>query len=73
MIWTFLLLGAVRYPGFDEFANLTNLHQLVLGGNRLTGEVPIELAELANLEELILDGNRLTGPVPRGLRDILEA
>ena len=55
-----------------ELANLSNLEQLGLGANRLTGPIPPELGGLANLEFLDLSANRLTGPIPTELRNLAE-
>ena len=40
---------------------------LVLVGNGLTGELPMELVELSNLTHLILSGNQLEGEIPTEL------
>ena len=42
-----------------ELGSLSNLVKLVLWGNDLTGEIPVELGTLANLEELGLWGNQI--------------
>ncbi len=38
--------------------------ELVIFGNRLTGEIPPELGGLTNLQVLVLDGASLTGEIP---------
>ena len=53
-----------------ELGNLTNLTELSLVYNQLTGEIPAELGSLTNLESLWLRGNQLTGCIPAGLRDV---
>ena len=47
--------------------NLTNLEQLWLFNNQLTGEIPAELGSLTNLEQLWLYNNQLTGEIPAEL------
>ena len=41
--------------------------KLVLWGNELTGEIPVELGTLANLTSLSLSQNQLTGEIPTEL------
>ena len=43
---------------------------LKLEGNRLSGEIPLELGDLANLESLGLEGNRLSGKIPPELGNL---
>ena len=43
--------------------SLTNLTILSLGGNELTGEIPVELGSLTTLEGLYLNDNQLTGEI----------
>ena len=50
-----------------ELGSLSNLVKLVLWGNELTGEIPVELGSLANLEVLSLSDNQLSGMVPQTL------
>ena len=40
---------------------------LLLGGNELSGPVPVELGNLTSAQILLLDRNRLTGPLPAEL------
>ena len=47
-----------------ELGSLSNLVQLVLWGNELTGGIPAELGSLTNLELLSLSTNQLTGEYP---------
>ena len=47
-----------------EIGNLTNLTDLGLWGNRLTGSIPPEIGNLTNLTYLNLSGNQLTGSIP---------
>jgi Leucine-rich repeat (LRR) protein len=53
-----------------ELADLTQLQELNLSGNRLTGQIPPELGDLANLKTLILGGNELAGTIPPELGDL---
>ena len=64
-----------------ELGSLTNLWDLWLSGNELTGEIPSQLASLIELEYLALGfvsnnpegrsgGNRLTGEIPAWLGDL---
>ena len=46
---------------------MSNLKELGLWGNDLTGEIPRELGGLSNLEQLWLNINDLTGEIPREL------
>ena len=54
--------AAVQNQG--ELGGLSNLTELVLYGNQLTGEIPPALGRLSNLTELVLYGNQLTGEIP---------
>ena len=45
-----------------ELGQLSQLEQLILGGNQLTGPIPTELGQLSDLRRLSLRGNQLTGP-----------
>lgn len=47
--------------------NFTSLRRLVLTGNGVYGEVPIEIGELANLEEITLSRNQFAGEIPASL------
>lgn len=51
-------------PG--ELADLTNLHQLILSGNALTGSVPADL----NVNHLYLDHNQFSGTIPDFTSDL---
>ena len=50
-----------------ELGSLTNLRQLGLNGNQLSGEVPLKLGNLTNLQALNLAGNQLGGEIPMEL------
>ena len=59
-----------------ELGNLTNLENLVLvgdplsGDNLLSGEIPTELGNLTNLEKLNLSFNQLSGEIPASLGNL---
>jgi len=48
----------------SEIGQLTNLTQLYLVDNELTGEIPSEIGNLMNLLLLEIVGNQLTGEIP---------
>ena len=52
-------------PG-DVFTALSDLTEIDLRDNQLTGPLPVELCTLAHLEGLYLYENRLTGDIPLG-------
>ena len=65
--------ATVQHQG--ELGGLSNLTELVLYGNQLTGEIPPELGGLSNLTQLVLDHNWLTGEIPPelgGLSNLTE-
>ena len=47
--------------------SLTNLEELDLDGNQLSGAIPSELGSLSSLEQLILHSNQLSGAIPSEL------
>ncbi|MED6120980.1 hypothetical protein PIB30_025757 [Stylosanthes scabra] len=47
-----------------DLSNCTNLQQLMLGDNKLTGEVPPSLMNLPSLTHVSLENNWLQGPMP---------
>ena len=49
---------------------LSNLTDLNLSRNQLSGEIPSELGTLSNLRGLYISGNQLTGCIPAGLADV---
>ena len=50
-----------------ELGQLTNLTDLWLSNNQLTGAIPTELGQLTNLTFLNLYNNQLTGAIPTEL------
>ena len=51
---------------------VSNVYDLKLGGNALSGEIPPELGNLSKLRELYLHENDLSGCVPGSLKDQLD-
>ena len=49
---------------------LTNLEELSISDNRLTGAIPLELGRMTSLQLLALSGNRLTGAIPAELANL---
>ena len=54
----------------DGSGKLTELRELNLSYNSLTGEIPPELGNLTNLELPDFDRNQLLGPVPQELGEL---
>ena len=50
--------------------SLTNLKELFLSRNQLTGTIPPELSNLPNLDKLFLSDNQFTGCIPFILREV---
>lgn len=50
-----------------RIGNLTNLQQVLLQNNNITGGIPPELGKLSKLQTLDLSNNRFSGPVPETL------
>ena len=50
--------------GPPELGSLSNLKDLILHSNELSGEIPAELGNLSNLWSLALNGNQLSGEIP---------
>ena len=47
-----------------ELGNLSNLEELSLNDNQLSGTIPVELANLTNLRDLNFGVNQLSGTIP---------
>ncbi|KAL0351253.1 UNVERIFIED_CONTAM: hypothetical protein Scaly_1514000 [Sesamum calycinum] len=58
------LLEPILGPIPSSIAELTQLTQLKLGGNLLTGTIPLGIQRLRNLTLLHLERNQLSGPIP---------
>ncbi|XVF45150.1 hypothetical protein PTKIN_Ptkin02bG0181900 [Pterospermum kingtungense] len=56
-------ISGTLHPAVD---NLTALHHLWLGGNKISGSIP-EMASLGRLETLHLEKNNFSGPIPISL------
>ena len=54
-------------PILPSLGNLTNLFELNLSHNQLSGAIPSQLGDLPNLQWLYLAGNQLTGCIPDAL------
>ncbi|XP_076897495.1 putative LRR receptor-like serine/threonine-protein kinase At4g30520 isoform X2 [Bidens hawaiensis] len=48
-------------------ANLTNLRQVLLQNNNISGQIPVGIGHLPKLQTLDLSNNKLTGHVPESL------
>ncbi|KAL5716603.1 hypothetical protein ACHQM5_018271 [Ranunculus cassubicifolius] len=53
-----------------EFANLTYLREISLGGNFASGSIPREFGRISTLERLSLGDNNLVGPLPPELGNL---
>eukprot|EP00245_Coleochaete_scutata_P015281 TRINITY_DN6749_c0_g1_i15.p1 TRINITY_DN6749_c0_g1~~TRINITY_DN6749_c0_g1_i15.p1 ORF type:complete len:141 (+),score=10.90 TRINITY_DN6749_c0_g1_i15:35-457(+) len=53
--------------GTESLGSLTNLSQLYLYSNNLTGSIPNSLGALSNLDVLLLNENKLSGSIPNSL------
>ena len=50
--------------------NLSNLKELILNDNQLTGTIPSELGNLSNLQKLLLHNNNFEGDLPEEVNDL---
>ncbi|ONK69705.1 uncharacterized protein A4U43_C05F25870 [Asparagus officinalis] len=50
--------------------NLTNLQQILLQNNNITGEIPVELGLLPKLQTMDLSNNRFSGKIPDSLGNL---
>ncbi len=64
------MLSRCARPVPPELGNLTELEELDLRDNDLSGPIPPDLGNLASLASLRLSGNDLTGPIPPQLGDL---
>ncbi|XP_065875477.1 piriformospora indica-insensitive protein 2 [Euphorbia lathyris] len=55
---------ALVVPLSGIIGNFTNLRRLILTGNGVYGNIPIQIGDLLSLEEITLSRNRLTGGIP---------
>ena len=57
-----------RYPPLpQEIAECSQLSNLSLRNNKLSGPLPTDLGRCTLLENIILEGNQLSGPLPASL------
>ncbi|KAG8365051.1 hypothetical protein BUALT_Bualt18G0062800 [Buddleja alternifolia] len=54
----------------EEIGNLSNLMEISLLENELTGKIPFTVRYLQNLQGLRVTNNKLEGPIPDGLCDM---
>lgn len=54
----------------NTIGNDSALSCLILGQNKLTGELPPSIANARNLQILNVMDNSMTGPIPRGIGEI---
>jgi Leucine-rich repeat (LRR) protein len=54
----------------DVLSGLTELTDLELGNDQLTGSIPSSLGNLSNLQYLVLDGNQLSDSIPFSLGNL---
>ena len=55
-----------------DLSGITNLTELALHENQLSGTIPASLGAITSLELLWLAKNRLTGPIPEELGNLIE-
>ena len=58
---------------YEELGRLSNLTNLWLNSNQLSGTIPSELGGLSSFERWRLRDNRLTGCVPEGLASVEDS
>ena len=56
----------------SDLGDLSDLEDLWLDDNQLTGEIPSALGGLVNLQRLLLGNNQLTGCIPASLQDVAD-
>ena len=73
-----MIMETLNIKGFIKMAllmvigNDTNLTQLFLSSNQLTGFIAPEIGNLTNLEELWLNENQLTGEIPNSICELTD-
>lgn len=64
--------GFVDHPVPDFLANMTNLRELSMKQNSLTGTIPTFLGGLTDLQVLDLDFNKLNGTIPEAIGNLIQ-
>lgn len=64
--------GFTDHPVPDFLASMTNLRELSMKQNSLTGAIPAEIGLLTDLQVLDLDFNKLNGTIPEELGNLIE-
>ncbi|KAL1822946.1 hypothetical protein ACET3Z_009724 [Daucus carota] len=72
LTWLYLTGCSIEGKIPAGIGNLTELEDLELSDNYLSGEIPYEISYLRNLWQLELYSNQLTGKIPTGFRNLTK-